>query len=151
LYRQIDRFKNNWIIIVIGIAVGSIVNIICILYLGKLFGVTDKVILTLAPKSATSAISMEISRRIGGIPALTVASAALTGIIGNAIGVSIYRLFGIEDEIAMGIGLGAASHAGGTAKAMELGEVQGAMASIAIGIAGIMTVFLVPWMIWLFN
>ncbi|HHV39193.1 MAG TPA: LrgB family protein [Tepidimicrobium sp.] len=151
LYKQIDKFKANGIIILIGIAVGSLVNIISILYLGKLFGVTDDVILSLVPKSATAAISMEISRRIGGIPALTVAAAVVTGITGNVIGISVYRIFHIKDEVATGVGLGTASHAMGTAKAMELGEVQGAMGSPAISIAGLMTVFLAPWLIWLFN
>lgn len=147
LYKQIEKLKANGIIILIGIVVGSLVGILSIIYLGKLFGLDRSIILSLAPKSATAAISMEVSKQIGGIPALTVAATVLTGITGNVIGVPIYKLFKIKDEIASGIALGTVSYAIGTAKAIELGEVQGGMSSLAISVAGLVTVFLVPLLV----
>lgn len=147
LYKQIEKLRTNGITILIGIIAGTLVGIFSVLYLGKLFGLDDSIIFSLVPKSSTTAISTEISKQIGGIPALTVAATVLTGIIGNVIGVPIYKLFRIKDEVASGVGFGTASHAIGTAKAIELGEVQGGMSSLAISVAGLVTVFLVPWLV----
>lgn len=146
LYKQIDSLKTSGISILVGIIAGCVTSIISIFYMNKLFGLTDPVATSLIPKSVTASISMEISKQIGGIPALTVAVTILTGITGGVIGPYLCKLFRITDEIAIGISLGTSSHAIGTAKAMEIGEVQGAMGSLAIGIAGLMTVFLAPWL-----
>ncbi|WMM24519.1 LrgB family protein [Tissierella sp. MB52-C2] len=147
LYKQIERLKSSGISVLLGIIVGCITSIISIFYLSKMFGLTESVSVSLIPKSVTAAISREISAQIGGIPALTVAVTVLTGITGNVIGPYVCKLFGIRDEVAMGIAMGTASHAIGTAKAMELGEVQGAMGSLAISVAGLITVFLTPWLL----
>lgn len=147
LYKQIERLKSSGISVLLGIIVGCITSIISIFYLSKIFGLTESVSVSLIPKSVTAAISREISAQIGGIPALTVAVTVLTGITGNVIGPYVCKLFGIRDEVAMGIAMGTASHAIGTAKAMELGEVQGAMGSLAISVAGLITVFLTPWLL----
>lgn len=147
LYKQIERLKSSGVSVLLGIIVGCITSIISIFYLSKMFGLTESVSVSLIPKSVTAAISREISAQIGGIPALTVAVTVLTGITGNVIGPYVCKLFGIRDEVAMGIAMGTASHAIGTAKAMELGEVQGAMGSLAISVAGLITVFLTPWLL----
>jgi putative effector of murein hydrolase len=96
------------------------------------------------PKSVTTAIGMEISKEIGGIVPVSVAVIVLTGITGAVIGPGLLKLFHIKDEVAQGVAIGTASHAVGTSKAMELGETQGAMSGLSIGIAGLATVILAP-------
>jgi predicted murein hydrolase (TIGR00659 family) len=147
LYKQIDKLKEDGLPIIVGIVVGSLTSMLSVFLLCKLFGLDEVLTLSLMPKSATSAISMEISDQVGGIPALTVSAAVFTGIIGNIVGPHVYKLFKVKDEVAEGVGLGTAAHSAGTAKAMELGEVQGAMSSLAIGVAGIVSVFLMPWLV----
>lgn len=150
LYKQLNKLKGRGITITIGIAAGTIASFISVIYLGKLFGISETITLSLVPKSATTAISKEISSQIGGIPALTIAATSITGIIGYLMGPGIFKILGINDEVAIGIALGTASHAMGTAKAMEIGEVEGGMASLAIGVAGLMVVLITPLMIKLF-
>lgn len=147
LYKQIERLKTSGIPVVVGIVVGCSISIISIFYLSKILGLTEPVSLSLVPKSVTAAISREIAVQMGGLPALTVAVTVLTGITGNVIGPAVCKLFRIQDEVSVGIAMGTASHAIGTAKAMELGEVQGAMGSLAISVAGLITVFLAPWLV----
>ena len=96
------------------------------------------------PKSITVPIGVEVSKQLGGIPAITAAAIILTGIIGAVIGPYVCKLFGIKDSVAIGVAIGTASHAVGTTKAIELGEVEGAMSSLSIGVAGIITVFVAP-------
>lgn len=144
LYKQIDKLKSSGIAVVIGIAAGCVTALVGVFYLNKLIGIVDPVAISLYPKSVTAAISSEISKQIGGIPALTVAVTVLTGITGNVLGPILIKVFRIKDEVAAGIAMGTASHAIGTAKAMQLGEVQGAMGSLAISVAGLFTVFLAP-------
>ena len=147
LYRQIKILKGNSIPIIIGIIVGTMVSIISIIYLSKLFGLDQTFLISLVPKSSTTAISQEVSAQIGGIPALSIAATIVTGITGYIFCPYIFKIFRIKDKIAIGIALGTISHASGTAKAMELGEIEGAMASLAIGLAGLATVLLAPWII----
>jgi len=147
LYKQIEKLKENGVPVIVGILAGCIVAVGIVIYLGKIFGLDEVLILSLAPKSATAAISSEISKQIGGLPSLTVAVTVLTGITGNVLGPYICKLFKIIDEVAVGIGMGTASHAIGTAKAMELGEVQGAMSSLAISVTALLTVFIAPLLV----
>ncbi|TDT63350.1 LrgB family protein [Fonticella tunisiensis] len=147
LYKKIKLLKAYSIPIIGGIAAGSISGIVSIILLSKLFHL-DKVLLSsLVPKSVTTPIGMEISKQIGGIPAVTVASIVATGIIGSVIAPYICKMFKITDEIAVGIAIGTSSHAIGTAKALEIGEVEGAMSGLAIGVAGLVTVFAAPLII----
>ena len=147
LYKQIEKLKENGVPVIVGILAGCIVAVGIVIYLGKIFGLDEVLILSLAPKSATAAISSEISKQIVGLPSLTVAVTVLTGITGNVLGPYICKLFKIKDEVAVGIGMGTASHAIGTAKAMELGEVQGAMSSLAISVTALLTVFIAPLLV----
>ncbi|MBU5438407.1 LrgB family protein [Tissierella sp. MSJ-40] len=151
LFKQIERLKSSGIPVLVGIIVGCTTAVVSVFFLSKLFGLTETLSTSLLPKSVTAAISMEISKQIGGIPALTVAVTVLTGITGNVIGSYVCKLFRIKDEVATGVAMGTASHAIGTAKAMELGEVQGAMSSLAISVAGLITVFLAPWLLQLLS
>ena len=96
--------------------------------------------MTLLPKSITTAIGMGVSEELGGIVTITVAVIIITGVLGNMIADVVYRVFRIKEPVAKGLALGTASHAIGTAKAMEMGPVEGAMSSLAIAVAGLLTV-----------
>ncbi len=140
LYEQISLLKKNIKAIVAGILSGVLSSLIGVLALSKLFGLDHALYVTLLPKSITTAIGMGVSEELGGIVTITVAVIIITGILGNVISEFVFRLFRIEEPVAKGLALGTASHAIGTAKAMELGAVEGAMSSLAIAVAGLVTV-----------
>lgn len=144
LYKQIDLLKKNAKAILIGVFCGSFIGICSIIAISYFIGLDDALIRSLVPKSVTTPIGISISEQLGGITAVTVLSIIITGVIGAVIGPSVCKLFKIDDSIAVGISIGTASHAVGTSKALELGEVEGAMSSLSIGVAGIMTVVLAP-------
>ena len=108
--------------------------------LAYLFGLNHTYYVTLLPKSITTAIGMGISEELGGITTITVAVIVVTGVVGNIVGEQICKLFRISDPVAVGLALGTSAHAIGTTKALELGEVQGAMSSLSIAVAGLLTV-----------
>ncbi|MCF6464980.1 LrgB family protein [Clostridium sp. Cult2] len=145
LYKNIKLLQERWLSILIGITVGSLAGLITIYLLSKFLEIDNTIMVSMFPKSTTTAISMEIASQIGGLPVLAVAFTAVAGIGGNFIGEYLLRLFRINDKVAKGVALGTASHALGTAKAMEMGETEGALASLSIGLAGIISVFLIPW------
>lgn len=147
LFNQINLLKKHLLPILIGIFSGCVVGIVSIIGLSKLFKLDKNLILSLIPKSTTSAIAIDISKEIGGNQSLTVIFVVMTGVIGYIIVEKILDIFKINNKIAKGIAIGTSSHATGTAKAMELGEVEGAMSSLAIGVAGLITVFLAPMII----
>lgn len=140
LYEQIEPLKKNWKAIIAGILAGTLTSAVCVLVFALLFGFSHKQFVTLLPKSITTAIGMGMSEELGGIVTITVASIVVTGLLGNMFAETICRLFHIMDPVAVGIGIGTASHAMGTAKAMELGEVEGAMSSLSIAVSGLLTV-----------
>ncbi|MBE6071425.1 MAG: LrgB family protein [Clostridium butyricum] len=144
LYKQLNLLKKNAKAIFIGIFFGTVIGIVSIICISHLVGLDDTIIKSLAPKSVTTPIGISISEQIDGIVPITVLAIVATGIIGAVIGPTVCKICRIEDEVAVGIAIGTASHAVGTSKAIELGEVQGAMSSLSIGIAGIMTVVLAP-------
>ncbi|MGM0498902.1 MAG: LrgB family protein [Bacillota bacterium] len=150
LYNKLDLLKTNYKAILIGITTGTLTGIVSIIYLTKLFKLDVGVGLAMIPKSVTTPIGMEISKQIGGISSITVAAIILTGILGAVIGPFICNLFGIKNKVAVGIAIGTSSHAVGTSRAIELGETEGAMSGLAIGIAGLITVFLVPVLLTIF-
>lgn len=144
LYKQLDKLKSNIVPILTGVAAGSITSVGSVLLLKEVFRLTGPIGLSLVPKSITTPIGMELSKQIGGIPPITVAAIIITGIFGAVFSPWICRIFKIKDKVAVGIAIGTASHAVGTTKAVELGEVEGAMSGLAIGIAGLITVFITP-------
>lgn len=144
LFKQIKLLKMYFWPIVIGIFLGSLSGILSILILSKLFKLDNVLILSLIPKSTTTAIAMEISNSIGGIDSMTIAFVVVAGITGYMISPFILKVFKIKNKVAQGIAIGTGSHAMGTAKAMELGETEGAMSSLAISVAGVITVVLAP-------
>ena len=144
LYRQISLLKNNLKAVAGGIAAGVLTSLFGVFLLSKLFGLSHQQYVTLLPKSITTAIGLGISEELGGITTITVAVIIITGILGNVTAGFVCRIFHIEEPLAKGLAIGTASHAIGTAKAMELGEIEGAMSSLAIAVAGIVTVFGAP-------
>ncbi|MCI8968856.1 MAG: LrgB family protein [Lachnospiraceae bacterium] len=140
LYQQLALLRKNLKAVAGGITAGVLASLVSVFVLAKLFSLTHEQYVTLLPKSITTAIGMGVSEELGGISTITVAVIIITGILGNVIAESVCRIFRIEEPIAKGLALGTASHAIGTAKAMELGEVEGAMSSLAIAVAGLMTV-----------
>lgn len=141
LYEQLQlliRYKKS---ILAGIASGVITSLICVFVLSLLFGLSHTDYVTLLPKSITSAIGMGVSSELGGHVSITVAVIIITGVIGNVTAESILRRFRITEPIAKGIAIGSSSHAIGTTKAMELGQVEGAMSSLSIVVSGLLTVF----------
>jgi len=111
-----------------------------VLALSYVFGLTHEQYVTLLPKSITTAIGLGVSQELGGIETITVAVIILTGVLGNAIGEGVCRLLRIRHPVAVGLALGTSAHAIGTAKALELGEVQGAMSSLSVVVSGLVTV-----------
>ena len=140
LYRQLELLKKNWVAILIGITVGALTCLLTVLILATLFKLSHTEYVTLLPKSITTAIGMGVSEELGGYTTITVASIIVTGILGNMIAPLCCKFFKLKTPIAKGLALGTASHAIGTTKAMEMGEVEGAMSSLAIVIAGLLTV-----------
>ncbi|KEZ88842.1 membrane protein [Clostridium sulfidigenes] len=140
LYEQLDLLKNNFKAIILGIFSGVAASLISVFLFALLFQFTHEQYVTLLPKSITTAIGMGISEELNGIVTITVAVIIVTGIIGNILAEVICKVFHIHEPIAKGIAIGTSSHAIGTAKAMEIGEIEGAMSGLAIAVAGLFTV-----------
>lgn len=140
LYEKIELLRRYPAAIFGGILAGVLTSLVSIWVFALLFGFTHEQYVTLLPKSITTAIGMGISEELGGLVTITVAVIIITGVLGNIMAEFILRLFHIEDPIAKGIAIGSASHAIGTVKAMELGEVEGAMSSLSIAVTGLLTV-----------
>ena len=140
LYEQLQLLKRHKAAIFTGVISGVLTSLVCVLVLSMLFGLDHAAYVTLLPKSITTAIGMGVSEQLGGHVSITVAVIIITGVIGNMIAESVCRAFHITDPIARGVAIGTASHAIGTTKAMELGEVEGAMSSLSIVVAGVLTV-----------
>ncbi|EJO5346340.1 LrgB family protein [Clostridium botulinum] len=147
LYKKINTIKQYAIPILLGVTVGCITAMLSIFYICKVVGLTSKLTYSLVPKSITTPIGIEVSKVLGGIPAITVAAVIITGIMGAVIAPIVCKVFKIKNHVAIGISIGTSSHALGTTKAIEMGETEGAMSSLAIGIAGLITSFLAPILI----
>ena len=144
LYKQLELLLNNKLAVGASILTGVLGSAGSVLVMAKAFGLNHQIYVTLLPKSITTAIGMGVSEEAGGIVTLTVVSIIVTGIIGNIIADLVFQLLKIEEPMAKGLALGTSAHAIGTARALELGEVEGAMSSLAIAVAGVLTVIVVP-------
>ena len=140
LYQKLSLLKQNFAAIMISILSGVLSSGFSILAMSMLFGLTHEQYVTLLPKSITTAIGMGMSEELGGVVTITVASIVITGIMGNMCGSQLCQLFKIKHPISKGLALGTSTHAIGTTRAMELGEVEGAMSSLAMAVAGLCTV-----------
>jgi len=140
IYSRLELLKKNWLPIVVGAACGSLTSMISIWLMCRLFQLDSVMTASLMPKSVTTPIAIGISESNGGIVPVTVVAVILTGILGSITAPVLIKIFKVEDPMVAGLSIGACSHAVGTSKAVELGETQGAMSGLAIGICGIMTV-----------
>lgn len=140
LYRQLELLKRNKAAIAAGIVSGVLTAMLSIFVMCLIFGLSGEMYVTLLPKSITTAIGMELAEKLGGVPEIAVAVIVMTGILGSVIGEKVFKLFKIEEPAAKGLALGTAAHAIGTSKALELGEIEGAMSSLSITAAGLLTV-----------
>lgn len=140
LYEQLELLKANWKAVVAGIVSGVFTSLVVVFLMALLFQLEHQEYVTLLPKSITTAIGMGVSEELGGHVTITVAVIVVTGVLGNILAEAVCKIFKIHEPIAKGIAIGSSSHAIGTAKAMEMGDVEGAMSSLSIAVAGILTV-----------
>lgn len=140
IYRQFPILKDNLIPVILGTAVGSAVSMSSVLFLCRAFKLDEIMAKSLLSKSVTTAIAIEITAQQGGLEAITIAAVVITGVLGALFSPLLIKLFRIKNPVAAGLAIGTASHALGTTKALEIGEIEGAMSSIAIGTAGLVTV-----------
>ncbi|MBR3978127.1 MAG: LrgB family protein [Oscillospiraceae bacterium] len=147
LYKQIKILKKHLPAILTGILAGTVTSLVFIFALCKLLSLDDALTISLLPKSITTAIGMVLSEQSGGYGSLTTAAIIITGNLGNLAGSMLCKLFRLTEPIAQGVALGTASHVVGTTRANELGELQGAVSSLSLAIAGIVTVIVFPLVI----
>lgn len=140
LYDKLALLKKHWKAVLAALFSGMLTSFICILGVAALFRLDHALYVSLLPKSITTAIGMDMSRELGGSVPLTVAVIVLTGVAGSVMAQIVFRLCRITNPVAKGLALGASAHAIGTSRAMELGEAEGAMSSLAIAVTGLMTV-----------
>lgn len=143
LYEQLSLLKTNAIAIILGILSGIICSALGVLLLAAIFTLPHSMYVTLLPKSITSAIGMEVSSALGGIPSITVAVIILSGIVGNMFAIFFCRVMKISSPIAKGIAIGSSSHAIGTAKAIEMGDIEGAMSGLSVAVSGVLSVIFI--------
>ena len=139
IYAKKDLLKRSWLPVLVGCLTGVVVSVGSILVMSRLFGLDAAMTASLLPKSVTTPIATAVSEGHGGIVSITVAAVIVTGILGNLTAPFLVKLFRVKDPVAVGLGIGACSHAMGTAKALEMGETEGAMSGLAIGMCGIIT------------
>lgn len=140
LYEQLTLLRKNFKAVMAGIVAGVLSSLVVILIMSVLLGLSHTEYVTLLPKSITTAIGMGVSEELDGYVTITVAAIVTTGVLGNILAEPILKLFRITEPIAKGVALGSSAHAIGTAKAMELGDIEGAMSSLSIAVAGLLTV-----------
>ena len=140
LYEQWELLKKNVKAVVAGLVAGVITSITTVFVLSLIMGLSHEEYVTLLPKSITTAIGMGVSEELGGYVTITVAVIIVTGVLGNIMGELVCKIYKINEPISKGLAFGSASHAIGTARAMEIGEIEGAMSSLAIAVSGILTV-----------
>lgn len=144
LYEKYETLKNNALAIFAGIFSGVLSSMVNILGMAFVFGFSHREYVTFLPKSITTAIGMGISEELGGYVSITVVAIIITGIVGNVMAEGFLKVMHITDPIAKGVAIGTSSHAIGTSKAMEMGEVEGALSSLSIVVSGLLTVIAAP-------
>lgn len=144
LYRQIEALKKNTLTVIFGLLAGVLASLLSVLVLCIVLRLGPEMYFTLLPKSVTTAIGMDVAKELGGNPTIAAAVIIITGVFGNIIASGFLKILKIKHPVAIGLAIGCSAHAVGTARAMELGEIEGAMSSLAIAISGIITVILAP-------
>ena len=144
LYQQMQVLKKSLRAILIGIAAGTVTSLVFIFVMCRVFALDDAITISLLPKSITTAMGLVLSANSGGIEALTAVAIMITGNLGNIAGAMLCKLFRITDPIAQGVAFGTSSHVVGTSRATELGSLQGAVSSLSLAVAGVLTAVLFP-------
>ena len=147
LYKNLDLFKKNIIPVLLGVTAGVLTAVISVIIMAKLFGLERSVEMSMIPKSLTTAIGVNLSEEYGGIAGLTVMAIMITGISGGVMAPIVMKVFKVTDPVAKGVGMGTSAHAVGTSRAIEMGEVEGAMSGLSIALAGFVSVILIPILI----
>ena len=142
IYAKIKILKQYWLPILVGCTMGSAASMLSVYGLCRLFGLDESLTVSLLPKSVTTPVAVSIAESAGGVVPITVVAVIGTGILGSMIAPLLMRIFKVTEPMAAGLAIGASSHAVGTSKAVELGEVEGAMSGLAIGVCGIITVLI---------
>lgn len=141
MYDQIHILRKNIVPILVSTAVGALTSLVSVVVLCKMFGLNETLVASLLPKSVTTPIAVEVAAQHGGIVSITIAAVVVTGILGAVVAPGLIKIFKLEGHaVAAGLAIGASSHAMGTSKAVQIGEIEGAMSGLAIGIVGIFTV-----------
>ena len=140
IYAKAKLLKKNWLPILVGCTAGSLSSMGSVYAMCRLFHLDDAMTAALLPKSVTTPIAVSVAESLGGIQSITVIAVLITGILGSLLAPVLIRLFRVKDAMTAGLSIGACSHALGTSKALELGETEGAMSGLAIGVCGILTV-----------
>ena len=140
IYNKIQILKENWLPILVGCACGSLTSMSSVYVMCKLFHLDDAITVAMIPKSVTTPIAVSVAESLGGVSSITVVVVIFTGILGSIFAPTLIKLFRVNDPMTAGLSIGACSHAIGTSKALQLGETEGAMSGLAIGICGIFTV-----------
>lgn len=144
MYEQVKVLRERLPAILVGVAAGTVTSLMFILLTCKLFNMDNPFTVSLLPKSITTAMGMVLSENAGGMGSLTAAAIIVTGILGSLMGTMLCKLFKITDPVAQGVAFGTASHVVGTSRATELGALQGAVSSLSLAVAGILTAILFP-------
>ena len=145
LYKQMETLKKNMAAILISIAIGCVTHAGVLIAITAMFKMDKQLLMSVMSKSVTTAIALGVTSEIGGIQGITVIGVMIAGISGAVVGPTLLKLFHITEPVAQGLAMGSSAHAIGTSKAIELGEIQAAMSSLAIVVTGILTVVIVPW------
>lgn len=147
LYRQIKVLKKSLPAILAGVTAGTITSLVSVFLLAKVFGLDKSLTISMLPKSVTTAMGMVLSELSGGVASVTAAAIVITGILGSLFGSVLCKLLKLNDPISQGVAFGTATHVIGTSRATELGEMQGAVSSLSLAVAGLLTTVLFPLVI----
>lgn len=142
IYTKLSVLKKYWLPIIVGCIAGSLASMGSVYVMCRLFRLDESLTMSMLPKSVTTPIAVGVAQAHGGVIPITVVAVIFTGILGSILAPMLIRLFRVSDPVAAGLAIGACSHAVGTSKAIEIGEIEGAMSGLAIGICGIVTVLL---------
>ncbi|NLD87697.1 MAG: LrgB family protein [Clostridiales bacterium] len=148
LYKQVNLLKKNLVLILISVTAGAVSAVAGVYLMSKLFSLQPEIFYSIMPKSVTAAIALGITEEAGGIGVLTLFAITVTGMTGSTCALGACKLFGIHDRMAVGLSMGTCAHAIGTSVALERGELEGAMSSLAIVVAGFVTVFIAPFIVY---
>lgn len=144
MYEQWEVLKKNALAVLCGILAGSVTSMVCIIAMSWILKLDRVLAVSMMPKSVTTAIGAEVAVELGGLSALAGAVIVLTGIVGNVSAAALCRICRLRDPVARGVAIGTSSHAVGTAKALQMGRLEGAVSSLSIAVAGILTAVLCP-------